>query len=187
MCGSEEPVVDQDFAGDLFHPRGLDLLRQIFERRERVGVRQLGVVVAAVGITVVVIFEGEFAILRGASSEGEVAAGHEDEVAFQHPGFADFPAGVHGRDELVIGAEGDERRGAGIEFRHRRGDDQLLGIAFVHDLPGLGIEDANAPAGLLVILAVDHRFDRLRQWFVGAGMNGCQCRGNEEQSQRTHR
>src|SRR5437588_85479 len=92
---------------------------------------------------VVAVPEGQFPLRRGASAEGQIALGHEDEVAVEAT-VLHVAAAVDRRQEGAVRTEGAEGGGAGVELCHRGGSEELIGIAGEHDLAGLGLDDQDA-------------------------------------------
>ena len=88
----EEPVVNQDFAADALDPRLGDLAGEGVEAGQRIGLGQLPLF-AAVGVRMVVVGEGDSSVGGRPATEREVAAGDEDQVAFQLAGRRPRPRG----------------------------------------------------------------------------------------------
>src|SRR5262249_19197838 len=111
------------------------------------------------------------AVPGGAAAEGQVARRHQDQVAGEGA-VGQLAAGVHGRLEVVVGAEGGQGGGAGVHLRDRRRDEQLVGVEFVDRIASLGVDGEEAPVGLLVVGPVDDRRDPGRERVVGPQRGG---------------
>ena len=120
-----------------------------------------------VGVDVIVVLEEELAVGVAAAAEGEVALGHEDEVAVQ-PAAGHVAAAVDGRLEAVVGAEGRQGGGAGVELGDGGGGEEHVGVVFVDGAAAVVVHDEEAPAAVLVVGAVDDGVDLGGEAVVGA-------------------
>src|SRR5439155_20847879 len=111
---------------------GGDRFREGVQSGERVGVGQFAVG-SAVGVDVVVILEGHPAVGQRPAAEGQIAARHQNESAFE-PALGESPATVNRGLEAVVGSERPQGGGTGIKLGRGRRNEEAVGILCVQGL-----------------------------------------------------
>jgi hypothetical protein len=165
----EQAVIDEHLAADLLDRRR-DLLGQVVQGVQRVGIGDLGVHEPAVGVGVVVVGKQGVAVLAPAAAERQVAARDQDQVAVEDL-VTHLPAAVEGGGKGPVRAQLAQGGGARVELGDRGGQDEFVRVVLVDGPAGLGVDDEDAPAGGLVLLRVGDRPDPVGE-VGGAGGGG---------------
>ena len=90
------------------------------------------------------VHEGERPVGLNAIRKIGIAAGHQDEVAFQRAVLVDRTGAIHASVEAVVGAEFGEDGAFGKELGGGGGNEKLLGVQGVNSLASFKIVKFNA-------------------------------------------
>ena len=149
--------INEHAAFDLANAFGGDILGELLDDRERIA-RQRGAVVG-----VIFIHEGERAVGLDAIGKIGIAAGDEDEIAFQRAVRVDRAGAIDARVKAIVGAEFGEQGAFGENFRGGGRDEQFVGVEGVEDFAGVERIELDAEIGVSEFGAAHHFLDALSE------------------------
>ena len=157
----EERGIDQHPSTDLPDAMRTHLGGDVADHQERI--TRHGLRVGACIVRVVLVLEGERAILLDASRQIRIAARHQNQIAIERPVAADRPRSIDAGVKTIVRTEETERAPHSEQLGGGAGDEELVTIERVDLLPRIERVEFHPPVGVPELGPVDDALHPLRE------------------------
>ena len=162
----EQSVVDEHVTAHSFDAGLRNLRGEIVQSGQRVLRREFRLRAAA-GIGVIAVGEGDLAGFSRPSTERQVAAGDEDQIAGEFSFVVNLASANDWSFKAMVGSKCVESTCDRETFRRARGGEELFAVPLVTDLAGFQIDGEQTPMSLLVLRRVHQLADLRRNTILG--------------------